>query len=212
MQNAERLIFTLQDPAFLSQVGAYYPTTAPHEIVDELLEMGDHGALERVVKSLSDVLAGDGSSRLKEGAVICLGQLKQPRALEALTSALNDPSLRCDFTVWALGEIGDPRAADHLLRYLEHGLHRGNGEVHEDVVDVIVQLGDKRIVPHLVAELCRPDEYSQYHAALHLGTIGDRSALPELDRLAATHVNVRKDVDVKTAAAEAGLQIRARVT
>jgi HEAT repeat protein len=62
-----------------------------------------------------------GDSNQRRDAALAFGKSKEPAGVDALIGALDDPnSDTCIFAVWALGEIGDTRAMQPLVKKLHY--------------------------------------------------------------------------------------------
>jgi HEAT repeat protein len=130
------------------------------------------------------------------------------RASDALILALKDSNWRVrDDAAWALGQLRGPRAADNLLKLWDDPV----GDVQQSVRHALTRIGDLRIIPRLVAELESQQEWVRYESALLLREIGDETALPALDHLAATDRGTSPNADVRGAARAAAHTIRVRL-
>lgn len=193
MDNIEHLISELRSADFPSQIHA----------IRELGIISDPRAIDALLQAMAD-----SNFQIPEEIAKAFGELKSPHAVDTLIKVLNyqnDWRLRT-YASWALGEIGNPRAGDQLLSLLDDGV----GDVQQSVRHALVKLNDKRIIPKLINDLFNPQEWVRYESALLLGRIGDERALPELEQLAETHVQMRKDIDVRKTAQEASRFIRQR--
>jgi HEAT repeat protein len=103
-----------------------------------------------------------------EGAIVALGRLGDPRALEPLVQILEHPSFALD-AARALGKLGDPRAVEPLIRTLGHA----NGSVRLAAAEALSQLGE----PDWLARLSRADHSQHFEG---LGASGDRRAVVPL--------------------------------
>jgi hypothetical protein len=193
--NIDELIRLLRSPNLRSQIDALHKLGDTHD--------------PRAVEALIEIVEDTGS-RLRDRAAEALGKIKSPQAVDTLIRAVQDPidwRLQ-ECSAWALGEIGDPRAGDVILPLLQSG----DGDVIGAARDALVKLGDSRILPRLITDLSHPEEWVQYISARSLGEIGDESAIPHLEKLAATHRNVRHELDVRRTAREAIERIRQRTS
>jgi len=107
-----------------------------------------------------------------------------PEALDALLAEL--PRADGDQTLFlckALAQIGDPRAIDPLLKRWKRAPRGAPGTRY--IPDVLAAIGDRRVVPDLIAPLerCRFDY--RFHIAHALGVLGGPEAEKALRDLAA---------------------------
>lgn len=91
----------------------------------------------------------DPDDTIRRHAADALGEIGDDRAVDALVAALNDSerSVRRQ-AAQALGKIGDPRAVDPLIMVWKQDL------VDDSVVDVLVNIGDPRVVEVAVIAGC----------------------------------------------------------
>ncbi len=82
-------------------------------------------------------------------------------------------------TVLALGNSGDARALEPLLRILKSGKYRESG----DAARAIGYLGDPKAEPELIKALSR-DGWPQLNASLALAKFGSAKAIPALEKVA----------------------------
>jgi HEAT repeat protein len=167
----------------------------------------------RAVEALIQALTDHGSP-LHKYAIEAIGKTNAPQTFfDALLQALDDHDdwrLR-EEAAWALGEIGNPKAGNRLLDLLTND---GVGDVIDVSRHALVKLGDKRIIPYLIANLASSQEYVRYDSARLLGGIGDETALPALEHLSKEHVifhALEGDYDIGDVAREAAQQIRRRI-
>jgi hypothetical protein len=107
-----------------------------------------------------------------------------PAALDTLLSEL--PKADIDQTLFlckALAQIGDPRAIEPLLERWKRAPRGAPGTRY--IPDALAAIGDRRIVPHLIAPLerCRFDY--RFHIVHALGVLGGPEAEEALEDLAA---------------------------
>lgn len=139
-------------------------------------------------------------------AALALGALKERRAVDALIELLKDSETvdRPGTTAaWALGEIGDARAAGPLIDALGVKFLRGHAVEalvklrDERAIEPLIKLferraepslatvlgnwGDRRAVGPLIDAMKHPDSHARFYAARALGKLGDRRALPILE-------------------------------
>lgn len=103
----------------LAALGAANPTQADSGPEGARADR-DAQAYEGAVDVLLKTLGTDEHPEVREAAAWSLGELENPRAIDGLTQAANDPTTAVRLAaVWALQEMEDERAAPALLRALE---------------------------------------------------------------------------------------------
>ncbi len=122
----------------------------------------------------------DEDSRVRRYLALSLGEVRDPRAVEALLEALHDTDVQTAiYAAWALGAIGDARAAPGLLPLLDHedaGLRKISAYA-------LGALDAPESIAPLRALLHDPVEDVAWNAALSLARRDDRSGLPLLRRM-----------------------------
>jgi HEAT repeat protein len=74
----------------------------------------------RAVDSLIDILKNDSNNDVRSGAAYSLGRIRNPKAFDALLTALSDPYKRTRYqAATSLGLLGDVRAIEALKRATE---------------------------------------------------------------------------------------------
>jgi len=122
----------------------------------------------------------DADPRVRRYLALSLGEVRDPRAVDALVAALGDPDTQTQiYAAWALGSIGDRRAAAGLLPLLDH-LDAGLRKIAAYSLGAID--APEGIEP-LRALLNDPVEDVAWNAALALARREDRSGLPLLARM-----------------------------
>jgi HEAT repeat protein len=130
----------------------------------------------RAIGPLAELLA-DNDASVRVRAVEALGRIG-PAAVEHLVKALGDPDTRVrQLTTKVLGQIGEARVVAPLLDALR------DPRLSSQAAFALTKMG-ATAVEALVAALRDRDPNVRWHAARILGHIGDRRALPELERLA----------------------------
>ena len=168
-------------------------------------------AQSQAVASLVSTL-DDRDAEVRKAAAQALGELDDPRAVEALMRALrtdSDAGVRAT-AAWALGEIEDPRAVPALgdalrgdqdahvremaawalgeiespqgVEPLRAGLRDRSPQVRLKVVWALGEIEDVAAVPALIEALGDADVQIRRTAAWALGEIEDPSAIPALVR------------------------------
>jgi len=149
-------------------------------------------------------LLEDDDWRVRNNAIMALGNLSDKRAVESLIAALKDtdwPVRPC--AAYALGKLGDKRAVEPLIVALKDPkntmlIPSGGGiplSVQGVVASVLGELGDRRAVEPLIAVLKNGNEVGQLFAVYALGDLGDKRALKPLKQALA----VEKNFDVRKA-------------
>ena len=143
-------------------------------------------------------LAADKSVLVRKSAAYALGKLKSNQSIAALTAALQDKDLEVrGAAAVSLGEYEDPSA----MTALTASLADKSAFVQERAARALGRYGRAAAsaVPSLIKLITTDAIHGvKLHAVIALGQIGDRSALPPLEK--ATH---DKDPYVSRAATEA---------
>ena len=120
-----------------------------------------------------------------------MGKLGRPEAEEALISALNSNTnliIVCAI-IEALGQIGDIRAVESLITFLNHK----ESIIRECTAASLGKLRDSRAVESLIAALNDEQERVRWYAADSLGKIGDPVCVDSLIKLLSdTNARVRE--------------------
>jgi len=144
---------------------------------------------DTAVPALLSVLT-DENATVRLAAVQSLGNLSDPRAVDALVQALKtdtDPQVR-EAAAEALGEIDSPRAVPGLIAAL--GSEKV-GAVRAKIAWALGEIDDKRAVEALGAVVRDPDAEVRRQAVWALGELEAATAVPML-------VPALKDADTKT--------------
>ena len=186
---AAKELVKIKDP---SVIGVLIDATADMqeevriEVIQALGEIGD----ERAVKPLVYAL-GDESLVVREKSASALGKLGRPEAEEALISSLNSNtnlSLVCAI-IEAMGQIGDTRAVEPLIAFLNHK----EAKIREYTAVSLGKLRDSRAVASLIAALNDEQERVRWYAADSLGKIGNPVCVDSLIKLLSdTNARVRE--------------------
>jgi HEAT repeat protein len=138
-----------------------------------LFFLRDPSAVEELLAALNDAHA-----RVRETAVIALGQIPDSRSTEPLITVLDDPIDEVSsHAAWALAEIGDKRAVEPIIR----ALNKPNCvDTQRLAIKALAKLGDNRAVEPLI-DLLRRTYIS--HVATILGNMGDCRAVEPLIQL-----------------------------
>ncbi|MBU1670532.1 MAG: HEAT repeat domain-containing protein [Actinobacteria bacterium] len=150
--------------------------------------------LTEAVQTVSEMVSSP-DERIRREAVRSLARIGSPDSMQVVLNASNDPSPAVRRTaVRVLGVFGDTSVATQLLDMIHGQGMRGKEEEQGTVEAAVLALGDLRD-PVFVAPLAellgkgglfkkgRPDEIKAA-ACLALGTLGDTSAIPILEKAA----------------------------
>ena len=186
---AAKELVKIKDP---SVIGVLIDATADKqeevriEVIQTLGEIGDERAVKPLVYALIDE-----SLVVREKGASALGKLGRPEAEEALISALNSNtnlSIMCAI-IEALGQIGDTRAVEPLIAFLNHK----EAKIRECTAASLGKLRDTRAVESLIAALNDEQERVRWYAADSLGKIGDPVCVDSLIKLLSdTNARVRE--------------------
>jgi HEAT repeat protein len=133
------------------------------------------------VRELARIFAesGDAEPELRRYLALALGQLGDPRTLDALLAGLDDEDAQARiYTIWAIGRVGDPRASVRLAALLSDP----DAGVRKTAAFALGSLGDLEVRGPLVAALEDPVVDVRWNAALSLGQLKDPASLPTLRR------------------------------
>jgi len=122
----------------------------------------------------------DADPRVRRYLALSLGEVGDPRAVDALLSALSDPDGQTTiYAAWALGSIGDRRAAAGLLPLLDHQ----DAGLRKIAAYALGGIDAPEALAPLRALLNDPVEDVAWNAALALARRDDRAGLPLLARM-----------------------------
>ena len=128
-------------------------------------------------EALKLAMMDDADLTVRHEAAVALGRIG---VVEPLIDALAMPDARVRVTATqALGQIGDPRGIKPLIV----ALRDSSTEVRSHAAFALKKIGAPA-VEGLMAALHHPDAVVRWAAARILGSLGDKRALPELERLA----------------------------
>jgi hypothetical protein len=118
--------------------------------------------------------------RLRRYLALTLGRLRDPRSVDALVGALDDPDLMTRlYALEALGAIGDPLAISPLLSRLSDA----DPDVRKVTAHALGSLGGARSIGPLRGALNDPVVDVAWNAALSLARLGDPGGAPLLARM-----------------------------
>ncbi len=173
--------------------------------------------LPQLISALSDE-----DTDVRQNAIIALGNLGDPRAVEPLISALSDEDTDVrQNAIIALGKLGDSRAVEPLIAALKDAdpFMRSRaafalGEIEDSraieplidalkdedrlmrfsAVDALNQLDDQRVIELLIAALKDADPFMRSRAAFALGKLDDsRDVGPLISALSDEDTDVRRN-------------------
>jgi HEAT repeat protein len=174
--NAAEALGKIKDPKAEEALGAYQINK-----VNVLVEQGE-ATTEDVEKYIQDLK--DENSTVREIAALDLRLIKDPdhRSVEPLIEALNDKEIQVRLRAAdTLGEIGDARAVDPLIRSLKED---SNSLVKGSAARALGTIGDVKAVEPLIDSLNIKSTHSDCDLsediAIALGRIRDRRAVDPL--------------------------------
>jgi arylsulfatase A-like enzyme/HEAT repeat protein len=149
------------------------------------VRLGDAAARGRVrslVTASTEADAGaPAATSLRVRAALALADVGDPTGVPVLGASLDrcDDVLICRFIILALGKLRDRRAVPALLQHLPEVQNR------REMVDALGDIGDPAAREALIERL-RGDEYEPFRvqSAVALAKLGDRGAIPALERAA----------------------------
>ena len=146
------------------------------------------------VGPLRAMLADESGSK-RRALTEALGEIDDPRALEAVAGRLEDPDPSvCLAALTALGRTGDPAHSPAVLKQLEHA----DKNIRAVALETLTKIGVSDLFNILVRALEDPHWNVRAVAAAALGAVGDARALEPLTK--ALH---EVDGDVRQVVAEA---------
>lgn len=146
-----------------------------------LARLGDERALPALLAVLKDP-----NPPLRAEAGLALGTLNIQQAVQPLIVALQedeDVKVRTA-AAYGLGLLGDNHAVEPLVNKLAD--QNEDPQVRGQAAEALSDIRDNRAVTPLIAALRDTSVEVRFWAVFALGQLGDRQALPELERLAAT--------------------------
>ncbi len=146
-----------------------------------LSRLGDQRAVPTLLAALRDK-----NPDLRSVAAKSLGELNGKQAVYPLITALyEDESLEVRVAAaYALGLLGDDKAVEPLVSILSDRTQEPR--VRGMAAEALSDINDSRAITPLIAALTDVSVEVRFWAAFALGKLGNRQALPELERLAAT--------------------------
>lgn len=154
-----------------------------HNIVHALGKIADRRALPELILSSQDTDAG---VRLK--SVVALGQLREPEAIDALVTRLQDEIQDVQWTAREVLEAFGQQAVPALIRALE----QESAPLRELAASLLGEAADARAVEPLLAAFHTEDGPVRLAVIEALGQIGDSRARPLIQQaLEDPHPHVR---------------------
>ena len=148
-----------------------------HTAGAELLQMESPDP--RFIDPLIELLATSIDEGVRQSSAYALGKSKDPKALEPLLKALNDPSDRVQsFVLMALWNFQDSKMVMPLMDFL---LKTDDYILARDTVIVLLSNADERVVEPLIDSLeNRPDSYGAMYGAELFCKVKDPRAVEPL--------------------------------
>jgi HEAT repeat protein len=150
------------------KLGLTFPSTVAQHFscreaaIDALIAIG-RSATEPLINALASW-----KPLMREGAIRVLGDLGDLRAVKPLSKAINDSDERVRLSAYrALGKLKSPVVADLIFSKLD-ALDSGT---REEALDALVNQGDMRVRPLLLAQVKSPDSWLRRKAAQSLGKL-----------------------------------------
>jgi len=171
--------------AILAEMGEVDPRSWGENTIRALGRLKEHRAAEAIAEMVKEE-PGRSST-----AIIALGEIGGPRAVEALLLVLgrNDDGARAMWpcAIKALGQLKEPRAVEALIALLpslstveQVTLNYWNGSLRALAACALGEIGDARAVEPLMALLEQGSMFDRQTIAEALGKLGDRRAVPAL--------------------------------
>ncbi len=159
-------------------------SSAPASMIDDAIEgfrlvKAAHKRLKPVGAKAREVLASvDFTEDMRMEALLTLGRIGDPEAVEVLTQALTQFPNRVE-PITALGHFGNSAPVPQLLKRFENP----EEPFGDEIVKVLGQIGDPMATRQLLELLHSDDRMVRYHAAWALYKIGGRDVVQGLCRL-----------------------------
>jgi HEAT repeat protein len=159
---------------------------------------------QKLADSVRKLSGDDPQERLE--AVRTLGQIDDPKAVEALVGAASDADMRV--RIKAIDTLGQVRAKDATPLLIQQLFMRDTDlGLKQRILASLGKIGDTRATGPIMDLLARNgDPTLRGNAIFALGDIGDPAALPSLDAMAKDG----QDPLLRSVAADAARKIRAR--
>ena len=135
---------------------------------EALVVMSNAGAVDPLIAALQDE-----DWRGRRLAARILGEIRHPRAVQALTQALEDGNVR-EAAAWALGEIGNPRAVQPLVA----ALLDEDGHLRQPIAEALGRISDPQAVEPLIQVSSNQEEAVREWVADVVGTTGSGAVMP----------------------------------
>jgi HEAT repeat protein len=158
-------------------------------LTDFLSQKSDPDLLRETIKALSLMASQTciraiadfiyyGDEELKQEAIFALAEIGGPTAIHLLAEAIRGNNRTDQLIIEALGEIQDQAALQRLTQLLNSHYV----DVRNWTIDKLVAIGPKA-VPVVVENLKEADDDALVHTLNVLGNIGDKSAIPAIQKV-----------------------------
>ncbi|MCW7752415.1 HEAT repeat domain-containing protein [Desulfobotulus sp. H1] len=134
-------------------------------------------ASQTCIRAIADFIFY-GDEELKQEAIFALAQIGGPTAIHLLSEAIRGNNRTDQLIIEALGEIQDQTALERLTALLNSHYV----DVRNWTIDKLVAIGPKA-VPVVVENLKETDDDALVHTLNVLGNIGDKSAIPAIQKI-----------------------------
>ncbi len=129
--------------------------------------------VEKLISALNDRRVDN-----QEQAAFYLGKSKDSVATDSLLNRLKEADKNVtESCIKALGEIGDSKAVDTLLEFIDNNWFR------EFAAESLGKIGDKKAVLPLLKKLESSPDYYSRELLIPIGRLGDKRAVPFLTRM-----------------------------
>ncbi|TYT74791.1 HEAT repeat domain-containing protein [Desulfobotulus mexicanus] len=134
-------------------------------------------ASQTCIRAIADFIFY-GDEELKQEAIFALAEIGGPTAIHLLAEAIRGDNRTDQLIIEALGEIQDQAALQRLTQLLNSHYV----DVRNWTIDKLISIGDKA-VPVVVENLKESDDDALVHTLNVLGNIGDKSAIPAIQKI-----------------------------
>lgn len=134
-------------------------------------------ASQTCIRAIADFIYY-GDEELKQEAIFALAEIGGPTSIHLLAEAIRGNNRTDQLIIEALGEIQDQAALERLT----HLLNSHYVDVRNWTIDKLIAIGPKA-VPVVVENLKEADDDAMVHTLNVLGNIGDKSAIPAIQKV-----------------------------
>jgi HEAT repeat protein len=134
-------------------------------------ELGDIRAIEPLARAMHEEAKGASEHCDQVAATRALGKIRSPRAADILIAEVDSPAGMRAHAATALGDQGDPRAIEALIRALGTG-GAGGHWVRSAAAESLGKLGDPRAIDPLLHLLVDDEDGPRRSAAAALACLG----------------------------------------